>query len=872
MTRALVAVLSRLTDPALADTMVGDLIEERRRRAVASAGAAAWWFWRTVLTVAAYAVAARGRAALRRPFAGGLAMRRGTFRHAWRGLRTSPGFALTVMLSLGLALGANTAMFTIVSAVLLRPLPYPHPDELVAVGQGFKGSVVWEPYTDFVPMWEGVSQSLAAIGTFDERMAAVNAAFPEYVKAGSASTNLLDVLGVRPALGRWFVDEDARRGAPRVVVLGHGFWQRHYQGDANVLGRTITFGDLPATVIGVMPPGVGLPLHAEIWDLARGMGAAIVARVRPGIPLSQVQPELSRLDTNADRMRRLGSPYEVVVTPLRDRLYGSARPALRVTFGAVVLLLLIACANVANLSMARTWQRRRDFALRAALGATTWSLIRGVVAEHFLLAAAGGVLGIILASWMTRIFVGLGPEAITRVDRIAIDGGVLVFATAITLIAGAFVSVVPALGAARARRHATLVERSVRPGTAFGARRTRRVLVVAQLATALLLVTGAGLFVRSLVQLGSVSLGVDPSGVALVRLSLPKVRYPDEPRVRQFYQDVRSRVARLPGVRRVALGPAPLVAGGREAQGFSDGFSWISSTKAATNPDGFERVWGKYVDSGYFDTYRIPVREGRGFQATDDAAAPMVAVINRAAVRFYFRGRPAIGGAVPIGGGSASQPRLATVVGIVDDVLQRDVMLRAEPEVFASLDQQSASTLYSQTIAVRTTGDAAALLEPMRRIIDEIDPELAVMKLRTLQSVVDELIAPHRFLLWLLGAFAALALGLAALGLYAVVACLVVQRTPEIGVRMALGAGRQQVLMMFVRDGIRLVGLGIAAGVPAAFGLSRVLTALLFEVTPHDVWAFASAPVVLAVVALLAVYVPARRATRVDPLPLLRHE
>jgi putative ABC transport system permease protein len=793
-------------------------------------------------------------------------------RRAARALRRSPGYTLAVVLSLALGLGANTAMFTIIDAVLLRPLPYPRSEELLTVGQAFKSGMVWGLYGNDPVAWASGSHTIQSLARFTSAYATVaGGAATEYVAGGHATANLLAVLHAHTERGRWFTDDDARTGAPPVVVLSHELWQRQFAGDTGLVGRTLQMYEAPATVIGVMPAGAGLPLGAQFWLPAGGdlgMGQ-VVARPRPGVSIADVQSELTRLSPTIERMRRTDPGYHLVVESLHDQLYGSARPLLQLLFGAVLLLLLIACANVANLSLARTLERRRELALRATLGASRWALASEVVSENAVLAAAGAALGILLGIWTTRLFVALSPADFARPSGIAVGRSGLLFAGVGAICTALMISVAPALAAARGDLQPVLGQGGVRAGRGRVAHRVRRVLVAGQLAIALLLITGAGLIVRSVARLTSVDLGFKPQGIAIANISLVGGRYREKQRVSAFHDDLQDRLKAVPGVQSVAVGPAPLVAG--RGEGLREGFDMIMGHRDTTRADGSSPlVFVKFVSPSYFETYRIPIRAGRGLLASDDSVAPAVAVVNGTAARLYFGNEPAIGGRISDGNGFLSGGRPLTVVGIVDNVRQRDVTLSASPEIFLPVAQNQRGP--RANVAARTSGDPRALLPIIRGILRDIDPALGTTRLTTMQAVVDESLAPHRFLLLLLTSFAGLALGLASLGLYAVVAYLVAQRTQEIGVRMALGAQRSNVLGMVLRDGMSLVVAGVVIGVPAAYALSRVLTSFLYEVSPRDAGALITAPLVLALVALVAAYIPARRATRVDPMVALRHE
>lgn len=794
---------------------------------------------------------------------------RRTLRHARRGLRSSPGFSVAVVLSLALGVGANTSLFALIEGVLLRPLPYADPERLITVGVRDAEGVAWRVFEHDRQAWAGRSLTLESLASFSEYEAVVAGdASPEFAVGATVAPELADVLGIRPALGRWFTASEKQEAPFGTVVLSHALWQRQFGGDSGVVGRSLRIRGKPAVVIGVMPEGTGLPLHAQFWITGPSDFFEVVARVRRGTPGASVERELTQLSPSVANRRRGGSETAMVTRSLHDRLRGTASDALQPLFGAVILLLILACVNVTNLSLARTMERRRELAMHTALGATRKSLAAVVFAEHVLLAAGAGVAGVVLAWWTTRLLIRLSPADVARVEGLGVNGAALVFAAAVALTAACCVSLAPALGATRGNLQGVLTQGGVHVGRGRIAQRIRRVLVVAQLALALLLMVGAGLLIRSMQRLTSVELGFQPGGVAIATVDLmANARYADEERRREFFGLLRRRAGALPGVQQVTLGPPPLVAG--LGDGVREGFDILFTGEGV---DGARAaLWGKFVGPGYFETYRIPLRAGRGISDTDRDDTPAVAVINESAARLFFQADP-IGRTLPGMPDQVSRGREITVIGVVQDVRQRDVTAPANPEIFVPIAQQEHTHPRSGTVALRTEGDPQALIPLFRRLLQEADPELATTRLQTMQSVVDASLARQRFLMQLLSALAALAMILACLGLYAVVAYLVSLRKQEIGVRLALGAPRRRVVLMVVRETMFLVAGGIAIALPVALALSRLLAAFLYEVQPHDLAAFAAAPAVLALASMLAALVPARRAAHVDPISTLRME
>jgi putative ABC transport system permease protein len=792
---------------------------------------------------------------------------RRTLRRAARSLVRRPGFAIAVVLSLALGIGANAAMYTIIDAVLLRPLPYPRSQELVTIGLSTETGVTWWIGPGRVEAWAAGSHALGEVAAVDPYSAAVRAnSFNEYREGAQATSNLLRVLQISPALGRWFLPEDEHSRA-HLVVLSHEFWRAMYGSDTGAIGRTLSIYGQPWTIIGVLPSGASRPFNADYWLPTAVYRGHLIARPRPGAVVASLPGELGRLLPPFEGRRAAERPPKVVVVPLRDQLHGSARSKLGLLFWAVLLLLLLACANVTNLSLTRVLEQRHAVAVRATLGASRWSLASAVLAENMLLAACGGALGILVAFWTTRIAVRMSPEEITRVGSIDVNGSGIAYAAALAVATALLVTVAPGYAATRGDLSSVLSQGGTRTGRDRTAQRVRRALVVCQIAVALLLVTGAGLFVRSLARLSEVNLGFDPHGIVTATVNLIGAAHATGP---ERLRDLGDRLRALPDVEAVAYGPPPLVAGrGQELQ---EGFDalWFARSADSTGARVATRtIWVKYIDAGYLATFRIPLRAGRGILTSDDARAPAVALVNAAAAKLFFHDTSAVGRLLPKTDTSLSEGRPITIVGEVDDAHQRDVTIAAEPEILVPAMQQDLRAS-SATISVRTRGRADALIAPLRKLIEDADPDLPIMKITTMQAVVDGSLAPHRFLLFLFASFATLAVALASLGLYAVVAYLVTQRTHEIGVRFALGAQRNHVMRMVLGEGMVLVAAGGVIGIAAALALSRVLTSFLYEVKPRDVPTFVAAPILLAAMALLATYIPARRASKVDPMLLLR--
>lgn len=784
-------------------------------------------------------------------------------RHATRALRRAPTFAIAVMLSLALGIGANTTMFTFLDAVLLRPLPYPHPDELVAPSLGTSGTV-----SDlYFLAWAASTHTLSAIAEYNNTLMVVGGSTaPEEIPGAIASPSLTQVLGVAPVLGRFITAADGLPGATPVVVLSHDTWQRLFGSDPHILGRAISINDQQTTVVGVMPPGFAFPPHTEMWqarppiDLRPGAGlrgGLAVGRRRPNVSTEQVRRELERVPRTPELQRSLlYRDAPVVVALLHDELYGSARPAVVLLFAAVTLLFLIACANIANLVLARTTRRRQAFAVRSALGASRAVIYWEVVTECLLLALAGGVLGVLLSVWMSQLFARLSPDSFSNVGKIGVDGRVLLFSVGVSVLAAFLVSSWPALKIAGAGAHSLLSEGGSRTGGGVFTHLMRRTLVVVQLSAALLLLTGAGLLVKSLTRLTTQDNGFQPRHLLIVTAHLAGARYRGTSAVahaHEFFDELTARLGAMPGVLRVAQGPSPLM-----------GYQHLY-LRAATPESPSFRIAVTDVGPEYFETYEVPLLAGRSITARDDSTQPPVVVVNATAARLIAPGRSAIGQSfdvVTIGG------QHPIIVGIVADVPQRDVAVRPLPEAFTATKQDPH---WPASVAVRVVGDPDALALSAQRAVRALDPEV-VANAVSMESMMATSVAPHRFTAVLLGAFALLATTLAAIGLFGVIAYLVEQRTREIGVRVALGAQKWHVLTLILREGVMLTAVGLVAGIVLSLAFARLLKSQLYEVVPTDTTVIVVAALALAAVAIVAALIPARRATLVDPLISLRAE
>jgi putative ABC transport system permease protein len=811
-------------------------------------------------------------------------------RFALRGLRRRPGFTALVVLTLALGIGANSAIFSVVNGVLLRPLPYQRPGEIATLWMRWPsnqhGELSQPEYWDLTEQ----SRSFTRLAAYaNGSLTLTGSGQPERLNAGAVSAGLLPLLGVAPALGRAFSPEDDQPGRPVVVLLSDGLWRRRFGADRHVIGRSLRLDDAPATVIGVMPPGFQLPTDytgpgMDLWaplqlDPAvdrseRGWHwVRVVGRLRPGVDIAAASREVTVLAT---RMRETypgeyKSAFSGFAVTAAEDLVGDVRPAILVLLGAVGLLLLIACANVASLLLARAEARQREVAVRTALGAGAGRMVRQLLTESLVLAGAGGVLGLLLADWGVRVLIATAPPTLPRLDAIETDGWVLGFTLLVTTATGVLFGLLPALQAARPDLTVALAEGG-RSGASAGRQRFRRGLVVAQIALAVVLVSTAGLLLRSFERLRGVDPGFDPGGLLTAQVELSPVRYDSAAKIRAFYDQLVPALERLPGVQSAAAVRALPMTGRLEI----GDWSFVVEGRHSTPPTPADRINADWqsLTPNYFRTLRIPVLQGRAFEDADRHGGQEVVLVNRTLARTAWPDGNVVGQRILLGGGGVDSV-WRTVVGIVGDVRHRGLSADPRPEMYLPYDQFPAGTgtpNRTMRLVLRTGGDPAALAPGLRAAVAALDPDLPVTEVQTMESALGAWAAERRLTMVLVAGFAVLALTLGAVGVYGVMAHLVVQRTREIGVRIALGAAPGAILGLVLSQGAWLAGAGIGLGLLAALAASRLLTSLLFDVAPTDPPTYLVTVAALLAVAAAAAVIPARRATRTDPVEALRSE
>ena len=799
-------------------------------------------------------------------------------RYAARLQRKNPGFTIVAVIALALGIGANTAIFSVVNTVLLRPLPYKDPERLVMVWEdasrhGYpRDTPAAGNYVDWRDQNQ-VFEGMAAIA--DTSFNLTGSGEPERLEGRRVSVNLFPLLGVEPQIGRVFTAAEDQPGAQRVVLLSYGLWQRRFGGDPNIAGQSLTLNGESYVVVGVMPARFQFPSSDDqAWvpiaftqqEMAnRGRHyLEVLARLKPGVSLDQAQSEMSTIAARLQQQYpQFNADLGAVVQPLQEHLVGDIKPALLILLGAVGLVLLIACANVANLLLARAAVRQKEIAVRVALGARRWRLIRQFLTESVLLSTVGGLVGLAIAYGGLVLLRAFIPENISQAREISMDLKVLGFTFLVSVATGVIFGLAPAIQAARFNQIETLKEGGRDAATGGGGKRLRGLLVTAEVAISLVLLIGAGLLINSFLRLRNVDPGFRADNLLTMRIVLPKPRYEQFERRSAFYTDLVQRVQSLAGVRSAAITTnLPLY---RQGNSIS-----ISVEGQPAPPPGQERiVVTRIISPGYFDTMSIPLLRGRNVTEQDTETTPNVVVISETMARRYWPGEDAVGKRIAAGRVTSPDDWIQ-VVGVVKDVRQFE--LNAEPKPQMYLSYRQAGFFEPRDLVVKTDVDPSSFAATVRKAVWEIDKDQPVSNIQTMEEILADSIARQRFSMLLLAIFGGVALVLAGVGIYGVMSYSVAQRTHEIGIRMALGAQTGAVLKLAVGYGMKLVIAGIVIGLIAAFALTRVMATLLFGVTATDPTTFTLISVLLIAVAAVASYVPARRATRVNPIIALRYE
>jgi putative ABC transport system permease protein len=814
-------------------------------------------------------------------------------RYALRSLRNSPSFSVVALLALALGIGANAAMFAIVNAVVLRPLPYKDAGRLVYLREAFKRqpgmSFSYPEFQDYHAQ-NHVFESMAAIQ--GEAFILTGGSTPQHLSGRNVTSEFFGTLSVRPLLGRDFVASDDQPQASPTVVISYGLWQRQFGGDSHIVGRAVTLNDRDYTIIGVLPQGftvrdqeydvfVPLGLNAgEEWAHIRSEhnGIYCVARLKPGVSLTHAQVDLDTIAAPLEqRYPQTNKNVSVNVVFLKDRLVGGTRPVLLMLFGSVGFVLLIACANIANLLLVRASMRERELAIRSALGAARSRIIRQLLSESVLLALMGGALGIALALAGVKFVVRSAPDALPRVQEIHVDTAVLLFTLLISIVTGVLFGVLPALQAS-AKQFVGSLKEGVTTSAGLRKQRLRSALVVSEIALSLALLVGAGLLMRSFMRVLHVNPGFESHRVLAAEVALPEKKYPKPEQVEAFYDEVFRNLRSQPGVKTTsAIWPMPLSGNEWDTDYLLEGKPMPSAGELPST-----RIY--HASPDYFTVMQIPILEGRQFLESDNDSSLPVALVSREFARRNFAGQDPMGRKFRMGGpDELTSPDLKkfpwfTIVGIVGDVKHDSLESETPIEIYVPFAQHSGGhTLNYRMLMVRSaTADPLSITSLLRSAVTHVDPDQPIADLQSMDQVVSDSLGSRRVSMSLLITFAGLALILAVIGIYGVMSYSVTQRTQEIGIRMALGADRKEVMLMIARQAFRLVAIGLAIGIVLAvglsFGLSRVLAGQLFGVKATDPVTFAAVAAVLALVALLASGVPAHRATRINPVQALRHE
>ena len=807
------------------------------------------------------------------------------FADLWQDLRyglhtliKNRAFTIVAVIALALGIGANSAIFSVVNTVLLRPLPYKDPDRLVMVWedaskQGFPHNT--PALANFID-WRNQNQVFEGMAALHRQSYNLTGSGePERLDGRRVSANLFELLGVQPLKGRWFLPEEDQPGANRVVILSHRLWQRRFASDESIVGKTLTLNGQNFTVVGVMPRQFEFPTREDqLWvpigftpeeaGVRSGHYLEVLARTKPGISREQAQAEMNTIAARLEQQYpESNSGIGTTVISLHEEVVGNIKPALLILLGAVGFVLLVACANVANLLLARAAVRQKEIALRVALGASRWRLIRQFLTESVLLSAIGGLVGLLLSFVALMVLRSFIPQEISQATEIAIDAKVLGFTLLVSILTGVIFGLAPITQASNLNLNETLKEGGRDSHAGSHGNRIRSLLVVTEVAVSLILLIAAGLLINSFIRLRNVDPGFRTDNVLTMGIVLPQLKYPDRARRSAFYTDAIRRVEALPGVKSAAVTNwIPLV-----FQGDSIGITAEGQPNlpVSERPNAVTRV----ISPQYFSAMGIHLLQGRLFDERDKENSPAVSIISEAMARRFWPGQDPIGKRFTPGDGD-SPDEWIQVIGVVNDV--RQFQLQAEPRPQMYLTHEQVGVFAPRYLVVKTAVDPLSMASSVRDAVWAVDRDQPVSKISTMEEILADSIVRQRFSMLLLGIFAALALILAAVGIYGVMSYSVAQRTHEIGIRLALGAQTSTVLKLALGYGLKLVVVGTLIGLVVAFGLTRLMSTLLFGISPTDPITFAGISLILISVALLASYIPARRATKVDPIVALRYE
>jgi predicted permease len=816
-------------------------------------------------------------------------------RHSFRVLIGNPGFTSVAVAALALGIGANTAIFSVVNAVLLAPLPYPHSERIMRIERGFKGGVGDSVSIPKFMAWKKANQAFQAMALYDFSGPGLNLGSgdrPQQIKGIHFSSEYFQVFGVSPAYGRTFLPQEDQPNGPKAAVLSSDLWRNQFGSDPSLIGKPILLGGDPYTVVGILPAtfhsdppaDVFIPMQADPNSTNQGHFLLAAGRLKPGATLNSAKANMviAGEQFRSANPKWMDKSESVAVIPLRDALVGDVRLALLILVGAVGFVLLIACANVANLLLARAAGRQREIAIRTAVGASRGHLIRQLLTESVLLSTIGGVLGLFIGAWSVPLLLAVSPGNLPRINDeghvasvvSALDWHVLAFTFAIALLTGVLFGLLPALRISKLDVNSVLKEASGRSGTGLRHNRVRSILVAAEMALAVILVAGAALMIRTFVGLRSVQPGFDPHNVITMQTSLNGGRYDSTAKAENMIRQVTDHIEALPGVRAAAATIMLPIEGSINLP-----FTIEGRPPAKGDLYNGDEQW-RFITPHYFSALRAPLLKGRVFDPRDTGNSARVLIVNQAFARKYWPKGDPIGQRITIGKGLGPEfeEPAREIIGIVGDVRETGLQGVDGAAMYIPESQTSdgltklANSVIPLSWIVQTAADPSSLSAAIQHEIRSVDSQLSASKIRTMDQVISESTARQNFNMLLLTIFAGLALLLAAIGIYGLMSYTVEQRTQEIGIRMALGADRSDMLKLVVRQGMLLTGVGVIVGLAASFGLNRLLANLLFGVKATDPVSYAAVAVILVSVALLACYIPARRATKIDPLVALRYE